>query len=240
MPVAASNNLVKYDNPVLLSDSKVNNRSKAKGAAKASRNAAGDPVIQTEDILNSILPPREFEDDGQQWVQFVSAVPATRLDVINLQEQLDLRLQQRGARQTGLCPIREELYEQAFNELIRQVTINCAERGLLLLRVRDELRMSLAAYRTLYEGQAAFGMRKALQAEQRKMDMHAQVRALENERQELTQQVAELTQKCEMIKRREEDRRLADMKKNADEIELFRKTHANYTQQLQNLINPGK
>jgi len=32
------------------------------------------------------------------------------------------------------------------DELIREVTINCAERGLLLLRVRDEMRMTIAAY----------------------------------------------------------------------------------------------
>ena len=38
-----------------------------------------------------------------------------------------------------------------LDELIRQVTINCAERGLLLLRVRDEIRMTVAAYQTLYE-----------------------------------------------------------------------------------------
>lgn len=42
--------------------------------------------------------------------------------------------------------MREELYAQCFDELIRQVTINCAERGLLLLRVRDEMRMTIAAY----------------------------------------------------------------------------------------------
>ena len=42
--------------------------------------------------------------------------------------------------------MREELYAQCFDELIREVTINCAERGLLLLRVRDEMRMTIAAY----------------------------------------------------------------------------------------------
>ena len=42
--------------------------------------------------------------------------------------------------------MREELYAQTFDELIREVTINCAERGLLLLRVRDEMRMTIAAY----------------------------------------------------------------------------------------------
>ena len=62
-----------------------------------------------------------------------------------------------------------------LDELIRQVTINCAERGLLLLRVRDEIRMTIAAYQTLYESSVAFGMRKALQAEQGKSDMEKQV-----------------------------------------------------------------
>ena len=34
------------------------------------------------------------------------------------------------------------------------------------MRVRDELRMTLHAYQTLYESSIAFGIRKALQAEQ--------------------------------------------------------------------------
>lgn len=64
------------------------------------------------------------------------------------------------------------------DELIRQVTVNCAERGLLLLRVRDEIRMTLAAYQTLYESSVAFGMRKALQAEQGKVDNETKVRTV--------------------------------------------------------------
>ena len=44
---------------------------------------------------------------------------------------------------------RRELYAQCFDELIRQSTINCTERGLLLLRVRDELRMTLHAYQVM-------------------------------------------------------------------------------------------
>lgn len=59
---------------------------------------------------------REWTDDGQLWVQYVSSTPATRLDVTNLQEQLDQKLQQRQARETGICPVREELYSQCFGE----------------------------------------------------------------------------------------------------------------------------
>lgn len=46
----------------------------------------------------------------------------------------------------GICPVREELFAQLFDELIRQVTVNCVERGFLLLRVRDDMRATIAAY----------------------------------------------------------------------------------------------
>lgn len=50
------------------------------------------------------------------------------------------------------------------DEIIRQVTINCTERGLLLLRIRDELLMTVKAFETLYQSSIAFGLRKALLA----------------------------------------------------------------------------
>jgi dynein light intermediate chain len=49
-----------------------------------------------------------------------------------------------------------------LDEMIRQVTINCAERGLLLLRIRDEIQMTISAYQILYQSSIAFGIRKAL------------------------------------------------------------------------------
>lgn len=59
---------------------------------------AADARRETEEILNTILPPKEWEEDGQKWRQQVSTTPATRLDVVNLQEQLDMRLQQRQVK----------------------------------------------------------------------------------------------------------------------------------------------
>jgi len=43
-------------------------------------------------------------------------MPATRLEVVALQEELDRRLQQRQARETGICPVRRELYTQCFGQ----------------------------------------------------------------------------------------------------------------------------
>ena len=73
--------------------------------------------------------------------------------------------------------------------MIRQITIECAERGLLLLRVRDEIRMTIAAYQTLYESSVAFGMRKSLMSEQGKSDMEEEINGLKKEKRELEQQV---------------------------------------------------
>ncbi|EGR31778.1 light intermediate chain 1, putative [Ichthyophthirius multifiliis] len=91
------------------------------------------------------------------------------MEVIILQEELDKKLEQRQARETGICPIREELYEQCFDELIRQITIDCKQRGLLLVRVRDEFKNQLNAYKTLYESSIAYGMRKMIDSEQKKL-----------------------------------------------------------------------
>ena len=106
--------LVKYDTPILVSKSfgKAGAVGGGNESAKTSASSLNsDPAAnKAEDYLNSILPPREYQDSGQLWVQYVSPIPATRLDVIILQEELDKKLQERQARETGICPIREELY----------------------------------------------------------------------------------------------------------------------------------
>lgn len=74
-----------------------------------------------------------------------------------LTKELDKRLTERQARDNPICPVREELFSQLFDEIIRQVTIDSPERGLVLHRMRDELKMSIAGYQTLYERQGCFG-----------------------------------------------------------------------------------
>jgi len=87
---------------------------------------------ETEDAINCILPPKEWTEDGETWRQQVSSTPATRLDVLALQEQLDLKLKQRQARDIGICPIRRELYSQCFGNLkFKQTSIFVSSRRFL-------------------------------------------------------------------------------------------------------------
>lgn len=81
---------MKYDTPILVSTSVTGK----KGQKKKQQLAPLEKTTTTrnEDYLNSILPPREFTENGQLWVRYVSPTPATRVDVINLQDELDKRL----------------------------------------------------------------------------------------------------------------------------------------------------
>lgn len=73
-------------------------------------------VLLGESLPISLCCCREWTENSQLWVQQVSSTPCTRMDVIHLQEQLDLKLQQRQARETGICPVRRELYSQCFGQ----------------------------------------------------------------------------------------------------------------------------
>ncbi|XP_042873095.1 33 kDa inner dynein arm light chain, axonemal-like [Penaeus japonicus] len=171
---------------------------------------------ETQEILNLILPPREWEEAGQLWVQSVSTTPATSVDVQQLQEQLDLRLQEQEAFETGICPVRRDLYTQCFDELIRQVTINCAERGLLLYRVRDETRETLDAYQRLYTSACAYGVRKALMAEEHKVKVGARCDELRKQVSELETRAESLRQEIEQLQTEAQDARKADADKHEE------------------------
>lgn len=231
----SGNSLVKYNTPILVQQSKGK-----KNNAKSKPSAADRTTTQTEDILNSILPPREWTEDGKLWVQYVSSTPATRLDVVNLQEHLNQQLQSRQARETGICPVREELYSQALDELIRQITINCAERGLLLLRVRDEAQMTISAYETLYESSIAFGVRKALVAEQKKMDLAAKKKELMETNKELQEQVESLRSSIELTLSRTAQSREAEEHAHTEEVQRIVRTNEQLKTSLETMLAAPK
>jgi len=229
--MSGQGSLVKYNSPILVS---------VGAGKKGKKPSAEKSTSQTDDILNSILPPREWTEDGQLWVQYVSSNPATRLDVVNLQENLDHQLKARQARETGICPVRQELYSQAFDELIRQITINCAERGLLLLRVRDEARMTIAAYETLYESSIAYGIRKALMAEHRRMELESKLKDLTNVKKELLTQVQSLQSSIDSTSVRTQEKREADEKNHLEEVERIQRTNEQLKTTLEGLLSAPK
>ena len=213
--------LLKYDSPLFAGfEPKTSEMEKMKATQKS---ATGDAsASQLDDMVNAMLPPREWTQESGTWMQYVSKEPAPRLDVITLQEQLDKRLLERQARETGICPVREDLYSQCFDELIRQVTLDGPERGLLLLRVRDEIRMTIDAYKTLYDSSVTFGVRKQLQAEQGMTELEQQIAELEEQKKEKENHVLELRNKVDVIEKRENEHKALEDKKRKEEIDFLK------------------
>ena len=162
-----------------------------------------------------------MEESGV-WMQNVSKEPASRFDVISLQEHLDKKLGERKARETGICPVREELYGQCFDELIRQVALDGPERGLLLMRTRDEIRMTIDAYKTLYSSSVTFGIKKQLKAEQGVPALAEEVEKLEGEKTQLELEVHELRSKLDIVEKREAERRAVEEKRRKEELDFMK------------------
>ena len=219
--------LLKYDVAVLMS------------TADTQRKVSNDQTSEglTRDVLNSILPPRQYTENGQDLIQYVSTTPATRHDVLKLQKQLEDLLVQRKAKKTGICPVRSVLYGQCFDEIIRQVTIDCAARGLLLVRVRDEMRTTIAAYQALYESAVTWGMRKSMQVEKGKDEVMAECKRLTEQEKTLKARVAELEAKIEAIEKREEDYRAQKEKEHADETAFLKRQTAQLKAQLEQMLS---
>jgi dynein light intermediate chain len=205
--------LVKFDAPLFAGLE----TSKQRPVGKTDKSSA-----KLDDMLNSMLPPREWVEDSGSWVQYVSKEAASRLDVIALQEQLDKKLNERKARETGICPVREELYGQCLDELIRHVTLDGPERGLLMMRIRDEIRMTVDAYKTLFGSSVTFGIKKQLKAEQGIPDLEADVQQLEDQKTQLELEVYELRSKLEIIEKRETERKMTDEKRRKEELDFLK------------------
>ena len=101
----------------------------------------------------------------------------------------------RSAKETGICNIREELFSECFDELIRQVTINCLQRGELLNHIKEQMKETINYYQKLYESSMSFSMRKVLREQKKR-------KKLEESERELTKDLDDLEN---IIKEKEDE-----------------------------------
>lgn len=143
-----------------------------------------------DNVMDSMFPPMKWtksvdEDTQVNYVQTVSRIPSNRLDAIALTNTLDASLEKYQAKETGVCSIRRVLYDKAIDELIREITINCVHQGQLLFRMRNEFRMTIDAYKTLYTSSIQFGLRYALRSQKRSLDIELEKKDIFNEKEDL-------------------------------------------------------
>ena len=120
--------------------------------------------------------------------------------------------------------------------MIRQITIDCAERGFLLVRVRDEQRMTVQAYQTLYESSIAYGMRKALTAEQKKIEMTSKIKDLEDNCEDLMQEMNRLANEQASVIREFAQEMDKEDRAHRATVDHMSALNADYTQELTTLL----
>ena len=74
-----------------------------------------------------------------------------------------------------------------------------------MVRVRDEIKMTIQAYQALYESSIAYGMRKALMAEQKKNEMQTNITQLRQSCDELESEVTRQDSEIIDVVRKEEE-----------------------------------
>ncbi|CAM9168157.1 unnamed protein product [Ectocarpus sp. 13 AM-2016] len=138
-------------------------------APGSARNTTRRPRGGGDDItavLKAILPNREYANVAGEWVQTVSGTVRTRGELEKVQNTVEARLATLQARPGAVCAVRESVFSELYDEVIREITLQNPERGLLLLRLRDETRMNLDTYAEIYRDSVAFSRRNVEGARQ--------------------------------------------------------------------------
>ena len=181
---------------------------------------AGNELQDENELIDQIFPPKEVTTEtGETLTKYVSRAQPSRLDAQILQERLDRCLAERMANSKGLCEVREELYSNAFDELIRQVVLDNPDRGMLLVRIRDQNKMVLGAYKELTHGAAIrFGLRKQLDAEQTLINAKDDVIKLKKSNAELETNIIYLENAFADAEGKEKEKRISTREKRKKEI----------------------
>lgn len=191
----------------------------------------------TEDILNTILPPLQFKNDkNQPCLQYVLTTPAKTSDLYDLQTLLDNALQNESARETGICPIRERLYSEFFDELIRQITINCSHRGILLYRIRNELKAEIEIYQKLYVSSLAYGIRASIGGQNEELTLQQKTQKSQTDISLLKTEIEEIKASLASVHADYEEEKQTEEDLVSQQIEELRAEHVHLKEKLKGVL----
>jgi dynein light intermediate chain, axonemal len=230
--------LIRYDIPYAPGDAKRSLKLRQSLGCSAEERIV-DPNVRV--VIDSFITPRRWvdPDTGVTWVQHASPFPSSRIEAAETQARLHQQLEAYQARATGTCPIRSLLVAECMLEVLRQVTSECWERGLLLLHVYSERVAAQAAHRRLFESRVGHAFRLALKGEKDIAKVEEDMQQLRQRVEMLGQEEAELRQKCNDFEAYAEEQVLIASKRHSDALMKLKKEGAQKRAQLeQQLVIP--
>lgn len=225
--------LLKYDPPVVVEI--ISNKKSKKPEAPAPAN----PQQGLIDFLDQYLPPKKFSDGTLDYVQHVSTQPSSRSDIIALEEQLDNLIKAKKARLTGIDPIKGQLFDECFNEVIRQVAIDSTERASLLINIRDEIKESINGYEKQYESITAHSIRSAIHREQNKNALIKENEKLESEIKAFEDKITDLKRRMEEAESNDAADAAEKKREHLEKLAALRAENAQIRKKLEDfLVSP--
>ncbi|CAF2043062.1 unnamed protein product [Rotaria magnacalcarata] len=128
-----------------------------------------------------------------------STIPSTKSDLNHLQERFHGMLYKEQALEIGLCEKRRRIYNDLFDELIRIITLQCTERGILLARIKNEYLQWMNTYEELYASGMAYALRQYLCKTEEKQKCDHVIQELEYECQQLQNEIDKESKRFEKI-----------------------------------------
>lgn len=158
-----------------------------------------------------------------------------------LARKLETLIRERKCKLEGVCEIRNELYMETFNELIRHIAIDCPERGILLTNIRDEIQYTLAAFEELYDNGLGFNSRRQVMADddvdellKRKNELQFKLNTFKNKKISYLKELENLDNKHQEVEEKVD-------KENKQEIEFLEhqnKILANFLDHVKSIKDP--
>ncbi|CBZ26868.1 putative dynein arm light chain [Leishmania mexicana MHOM/GT/2001/U1103] len=238
-PVDPNQTLIRYDIPYAPGDPKRSLKLR-KSLGLGAEERVVDPNVRV--VIDSFITPRRWVDasTGVVWVQHASPFPSSRIDAAETQERLHAQLEAHQARRTGTSPIRSLLVAECMLEVLRQVTAECWERGLLLLHVHSEWVAVQAAHRRLFESRVGHAFRLALKGEKDVAKVEEDMAALKQRIELLGQEEEVLRRLCSEFEQRAEEQVLIANKEHNDALTKLKREGVQKRAQLeQQLVIPA-
>ncbi|VDK21141.1 unnamed protein product, partial [Taenia asiatica] len=173
-------------------------------------------------LLTQEFPMRVKRVGDDVYASTVQETQASPMELAGLLNDLRMTLHQRAARARPLCHVREDLLRCLARELLRQLIIDCPERGLLFKQVLEEHYKCMESYKVLMQHNDAFMCRKNLQAFHTKSTQLTRIQYLEDEIDVLKHQAKALKEAAERLEKKYQEDRMRAENQRQNEIRYLR------------------
>lgn len=142
------------------------------------------------------------------------------------------------AKPVGLCPAREAIYRDCFDEIVRQVTVDCSERGELLNEVKLDIEERVSTLWKVFESSMAFALRKSHSAEMKKEELRQRKLSLQSSIESKKENLEKTEESFENLKHETLNKQGEEKQEHEQKVHELEQMNVQLRQNLEALAAP--